>query len=43
MGQRYCHDTYGEWKFTPAGDNLESEVCLLPYNLIKGYKKLGDK
>ena len=38
-----CHDTYGEWRFTPAGDNLESEVCLLPYDLIKGYKKLGDK
>ena len=35
-----CHDTYGEWRFTPAGDNLESEVCLLPYDLIKGYKKL---
>ena len=35
-----CHDTYGEWRLTPAGDNLESEVCLLPYDLIKGYKLL---
>jgi len=35
-----CHNTFGEWRLTPAGDNLESEVCLLPYNLIKNYKPL---